>query len=145
MDLATIVQEYESYYFLRFQKYPKICKKVINEDSKKTPPRKIISQESETTKSRQNDMQKENKVQVTKSIGKTANNNALKSPKHNVSLLDLDIVVLPLTPNGFLSGNGNQNSVQESTSDRLLKPLSGCSTYSAEWREFAEIISKVIC
>lgn len=27
IDLSLILQDFESYYFVRFQKYPKICKK----------------------------------------------------------------------------------------------------------------------
>ncbi|KAJ9579535.1 hypothetical protein L9F63_004794 [Diploptera punctata] len=153
IDLPTIVQEYESYYFLRFQKYPKICKKVVIEDTKKNSLKKN-NQENEmrdTTKSRaitsQSDVQNENKVHLTKSLGKTTTNGNQKSPKHNSSLSDLDLVVLPLTSKGFINihNNSNQNCLQDSIGDKLLKPLSGCSTYSSEWREFAEIISKEIC
>lgn len=28
VDLETVIMEYESYYFVRFQKYPKIIKKL---------------------------------------------------------------------------------------------------------------------
>lgn len=30
IDLETVLQEYESYYYVRFNKYPKITKKVAN-------------------------------------------------------------------------------------------------------------------
>lgn len=30
IDLETILMEYESYYFVKFQKYPKITKKVLD-------------------------------------------------------------------------------------------------------------------
>jgi hypothetical protein len=30
IDLDTVLQEYESYYFVRFNKYPKITKKITN-------------------------------------------------------------------------------------------------------------------
>ena len=30
IDLETVLQEYESYYFVRFNKYPKITKKLNN-------------------------------------------------------------------------------------------------------------------
>ncbi|OPJ78824.1 hypothetical protein AV530_002961 [Patagioenas fasciata monilis] len=32
IDLETILMEYESYYFVKFQKYPKITKKVLDTD-----------------------------------------------------------------------------------------------------------------
>ncbi|XP_075582373.1 katanin p60 ATPase-containing subunit A-like 2 isoform X2 [Pelecanus crispus] len=34
IDLETILMEYESYYFVKFQKYPKITKKVLDTESK---------------------------------------------------------------------------------------------------------------
>ncbi|XP_065519436.1 katanin p60 ATPase-containing subunit A-like 2 isoform X7 [Lathamus discolor] len=34
IDLETILMEYESYYFVKFQKYPKITKKVLNTENK---------------------------------------------------------------------------------------------------------------
>lgn len=30
IDLETVLQEYESYYYVRFNRYPKITKKVVN-------------------------------------------------------------------------------------------------------------------
>lgn len=30
IDLDTVLQEYESYYFVRFNKYPKVTKKLTN-------------------------------------------------------------------------------------------------------------------
>lgn len=35
IDLATILQEYETYYYLKFQKHPKICKLAPKSDSVK--------------------------------------------------------------------------------------------------------------
>lgn len=34
VDLETILMEYESYYYIKFQKYPKITKKVVDNDGK---------------------------------------------------------------------------------------------------------------
>jgi len=55
-------------------------------------------------------------------------------------------MVLPLTPEGFTNINVNsiQNTTQDHCSEKLLKPMSGFCTYSTEWKEFAEIISKVL-
>jgi len=54
-------------------------------------------------------------------------------------------MVLPLTPEGFtnIHVNSAHSNIQDNGSEKLLKPMSGFSTYSSEWREFAEIISKV--
>ncbi|XP_068127997.1 katanin p60 ATPase-containing subunit A-like 2 isoform X2 [Hyperolius riggenbachi] len=37
IDLETILMEYESYYFVKFQKYPKVTKKATENDSKSYP------------------------------------------------------------------------------------------------------------
>ncbi|KAG9471940.1 hypothetical protein GDO78_022078 [Eleutherodactylus coqui] len=37
IDLETILMEYESYYYIKFQKYPKITKKVVDNDGKLYP------------------------------------------------------------------------------------------------------------
>ena len=36
IDLETVLQEYESYYFVRFNKYPRITKKITNTSMQKT-------------------------------------------------------------------------------------------------------------
>ncbi|NWW70312.1 KATL2 protein, partial [Climacteris rufus] len=42
VDLETILMEYESYYFVKFQKYPKITKKVLDTGMKKNKLRKSL-------------------------------------------------------------------------------------------------------
>lgn len=152
IDLGTIVQDFETYYYVRFQKYPKICKKISAEENRKNIPKKLPNLQNEihdTTKpcatSLQNESQRENKLHVTKSFGKASSISVQKTLKSNNSLSDLNLIVLPLTPEGFtnIQVNSTQNNVQGKSSEKLLKPLSGCATYNTEWKEFAEIISKV--
>ncbi|XP_069694894.1 katanin p60 ATPase-containing subunit A-like 2 isoform X2 [Periplaneta americana] len=150
IDLSTIVQDFETYYYVRFQKYPKICKKVVSEENKKNIWKKPVLAEKihHTTKVRRNSIQNgENKLQVpaSKSSQKTSSNNSQKSFKSNNSLPELDLIVLPLTSGDSNQGNNAQNDTQENGSEKFLKPLSGCHIYNAEWKEFAEIISKEIC
>lgn len=49
VDLSTILEEFESYYFVRFKKYPKITKKVKSEqnDVKVKEKRRVVKQRSE--------------------------------------------------------------------------------------------------
>lgn len=152
IDLGTIVQDFETYYYVRFQKYPKICKKVTVEENRRNILKKMPNLENEiqdTTKPRttnlQNENQRENKLHVPKSSGKASSISVQKTFKSNNSLSDLNLMVLPLTPEGFtnIQVNSTQNNVQSKSSEKLLKPLSGCVTYSTEWKEFAEVISKV--
>ncbi|KAG8232323.1 hypothetical protein J437_LFUL009422 [Ladona fulva] len=53
IDLYTILQEYESYYYLRFQKYPKICKKSTqlekNNDASGSQRKKISNRPTSCT------------------------------------------------------------------------------------------------
>ena len=154
IDLGTIVQDFETYYYIRFQKYPKICKKMHVDENRKNIPKKAPHPDSgfhDITKPHainlQNEIQKENKLHVRKSSGKASNICVpiQKTLKNNNSLSDFNLTVLPLTHEGFTNVHitSTQTDVQDSTSEKLLKPLSGCSVYCTEWKEFAEVISKV--
>jgi katanin p60 ATPase-containing subunit A1 len=152
IDLGIIVQDFETYYYVRFQKYPKICKKICVEENKKNMPKKTPYPEHEiheTTKPRktnvQNEIPRENKLHVTKSFGKTSSNGIQKTLKRNTPVADLNLTVLPITHEGLtnMDVDSTQSNVQDIGTEKLLKPLSGYSTYSPEWKEFAEIISKV--
>ncbi|XP_038259754.1 katanin p60 ATPase-containing subunit A-like 2 isoform X2 [Dermochelys coriacea] len=51
VDLETILMEYESYYYVKFQKYPKITKKALDTENKQQPrnggkPRRMASSSS---------------------------------------------------------------------------------------------------
>jgi hypothetical protein len=150
--LGIIVQDFETYYYVRFQKYPKICKKTCVEENRRNMPKKTTYPENEiqdTTKSRttnvQNEISRENKSHVTKSFGKASSNDIEKTLKRNTPVSDLNLTVLSLTHEGFTNTDVDrtQSNVQENSSEKLLKPLSRYSTYNPEWKEFAEIISKV--
>lgn len=154
IDLGTIVQDFETYYYIRFQKYPKICKKIPVDEDRKNIPKKAPLPDGglhDTTKPHainlQNEIQKENKLYVRKSSGKASSICVpiQKTLKNNNSLSDFNLTVLPLTHEGFTNVHipSTQTYIQNSTSEKLLKPLSGCSAYSTEWKEFAEVISKV--
>jgi hypothetical protein len=95
----------------------------------------------------QNEIQKESKLHVRKSSGKVSSTcvPVQKTLKNNTSLSDFNLTVLPLTHEGFTNVHitSTQNDVHDSTSEKLLKPLSGSSAYCTEWKEFAEVISKV--
>jgi hypothetical protein len=149
--LGIIVQDFEIYYYVRFQKYPKICRKKCAEENKNMPKKTLYLENEiqDTTKSRttnvQNEIPREKKSHVTMSFGKTSSNGIEKTLKRNTPVSDLNLTVLPLTHEGFMNIDVDriQCNVQENSSEKLLKPLSGYSTINPEWKEFAEIISKV--
>jgi katanin p60 ATPase-containing subunit A1 len=149
IDLGTIVQDFETYYYVRFQKYPKICKKIYAEENKKNTPKKLPNPENAihyTTKPHVTHLinESQNNLHITKSFGKASSISVQKTLKSNNSS-DFNLMVLPLTPEGFtnIQVNSTQNNVHSKSSEQLVKPLSGYATYSTEWKEFAEIISKV--
>jgi katanin p60 ATPase-containing subunit A1 len=152
IDLGIIVQDFETYYYVRFQKYPKICRKVCVEENRKNISKKTPYLENEmqdTTKPRttsvQNGILSENKLHVTKSFGKSSSNGIEKTLKKNNPISELNLTVLPIPYEGFTNTDVDrtQSNVQDSTSTKLLKPLSGYSIYNPEWKEFVDIISKV--
>ncbi|XP_045156219.1 katanin p60 ATPase-containing subunit A-like 2 isoform X11 [Mercenaria mercenaria] len=48
IDLETIVMEYESYYYVKFAKYPKICKKLTQSGDRRTKMNRANSQKNTT-------------------------------------------------------------------------------------------------
>lgn len=48
IDLETIVMEYESYYYVKFAKYPKICKKLTQSGDRRTKMNRANSQKNST-------------------------------------------------------------------------------------------------
>lgn len=54
---------------------------------------------------------------------------------------DFDITILPMTaPNTNIHLQPIESDI---TTERIVKPISGYEGYSGEWKEFADIISKV--
>ncbi|XP_071436075.1 katanin p60 ATPase-containing subunit A-like 2 isoform X2 [Pithys albifrons albifrons] len=54
VDLETILMEYESYYFVKFQKYPKITKKVVDTENKQRLQTRAKARSSRAASSSQN-------------------------------------------------------------------------------------------
>ncbi|CAF4558577.1 unnamed protein product [Rotaria socialis] len=96
VDLYTIIQEYESYFYVKFNRYPKLTKK---------------------------------------------NGPTISSSNYNKIITLTNTVVDPrANPNDAIRANVADNI---DPTDRLLKPLGGYAGYSSEWRELAEVISRV--
>jgi hypothetical protein len=95
----------------------------------------------------QNETQKEHKLHVRKSSGKSSSTHVQiqETLMNSNPLSDFHLTALPLTNKGFTNMciNSTQTDAEDDNSEKLLKPLSGCSAYCTEWKEFAEVISKV--
>ncbi|XP_047003482.1 katanin p60 ATPase-containing subunit A-like 2 isoform X1 [Schistocerca americana] len=138
IDLPTIVMEYETYYYLRFQKYPKICKKAVEN---------IESTNFSVPKSK-NNFQKKKTVQANSSSS-TLNNESNSfeqkeggkndcKPDKSVDAeqlskdLQSEIKVIPL-----LVADNSKTEENNSIRSTLLQPP---PHFSGEYKDLAEII-----
>lgn len=157
VDLPSVLQDFESYYYVRFQKYPKICKKLNCEDLPYNVPKKcfklpkkpgkefkyffqkfhfkkfliLIVQEVTT----QNAVPKSTiKSQSVPKVNQISPRNSLKRTSQQLE----GITVLQLG-----SGNVSETALKEEKQEKILKPLGGFGNQNAEWMSMAEIITKV--
>ncbi|XP_067005160.2 katanin p60 ATPase-containing subunit A-like 2 [Anabrus simplex] len=147
IDLENIVQEYEAYYYLRFQKYPKICKKTVqsqeDESSRSNPIcKKRLSTKTLTHDSLQNTISRDQPVPLIQKEVK------LNNIKREQSSLCKDDVKFELTVSA-LSLNETRKPITDQSEDFLfrksLKPLCGFTGFHGEGKDFAEAITKEIC
>lgn len=120
VDLDVILQEYQSYYFVKFQKMPKITKK--SEDPK--PKAGLASKK--TTK---------------RSSAKKITNTKEKSPSTESDDFQFEIINLTEGSNSK-QAQPKFASVKTQDEKTALKPLCDFENYNQEWREFAEQIVK---
>lgn len=114
VDLDIILQEYQSYYYVKFQKMPKITKKVDAAFvTKETKPKKPVKQT------------------ISKKLKE-------KTPSNDSEDFQFEIISIS---NCQQQSNSKINEVQ-ATKNALLKPLCDYEEYSTEWRELAEQIQK---
>ena len=116
IDLYQIVREYEDYFFLRFNKYPKFINKV-NDSSNKLLPRIQNKNINKKNQKKKVDLNKPDKVNINNHI----ENGNLK--------LELNINPLPLTakpntrPNKNKEDNKDTFTFNDHKESVLLKPL----------------------
>ncbi|ELU01316.1 hypothetical protein CAPTEDRAFT_183389 [Capitella teleta] len=166
VDLETVLMEYESYYFIKFSKYPKITKKL-------TPAGELLSVGVANAYSR-----RDSRCSSTPSLPRIppstttggATNGRPRSAKKTTngkkvrplspSLYTLSILFqsganghvtegVDLSLHGMNPGAGPHASSAEGDQaprrkERLLKPLGGYVGYSSEWRDLAQVISRDI-
>ncbi|XP_018606863.1 katanin p60 ATPase-containing subunit A-like 2 [Scleropages formosus] len=171
IDLETILMEYESYYFIRFQKYPKLTKKVpetCESRQARSSGKKRTSSASHTlprissTHCPSSRLKKAESKTVAKDGSKTASENGQSSPPE---MTEFGLNVLPIIRSGAgeaaqvkraqlldyrtlihdaVRGVSSELTCHSDPTDRLLKPISAFCGMNAETRELAAIISKDI-
>uniref|UniRef100_A0A8C9TR74 Katanin p60 ATPase-containing subunit A-like 2 n=1 Tax=Scleropages formosus TaxID=113540 RepID=A0A8C9TR74_SCLFO len=131
IDLETILMEYESYYFIRFQKYPKLTKKVPETCNPKHNPQQENGQSSppEMTEFGLNVLP----------IIRSGAGEAAQVKRVRAQLLDYRTLI-----HDAVRGVSSELTCHSDPTDRLLKPISAFCGMNAETRELAAIISKDI-
>ncbi|KAA3673852.1 katanin p60 ATPase-containing subunit A1 [Paragonimus westermani] len=117
VDLETVLLEYESYYFVKFHKYPRITKKLSNE-----------------ARAKQSHVKEESARLRKRTVFPTI-------PGRQNSIAD-HLVPQAQPPQMPWKPRLEENGLIKK--ERLLKPLGGYAGYTGEWRELALTISKEI-
>ncbi|XP_061555348.1 katanin p60 ATPase-containing subunit A-like 2 [Phycodurus eques] len=149
VDLEMVLMEYESYQYVKFQKYPKLIKKVVES---------VLCQgENRNTRSGGNKRAASSavkplpKIQLPNLGGESRGNATAPLQSYSDDLFGLSVCPIASAQAGGgsvtnkvqmpNSSDGKGDSEQE---ERLLKPLSGFSGMSGDMTEFATIINKDI-
>ncbi|XP_040396531.1 katanin p60 ATPase-containing subunit A-like 2 isoform X3 [Cygnus olor] len=148
IDLETILMEYESYYFVKFQKYPKITKKVLDTAENKQQLRTAGKNRRATSSSQNLPRTKHQTMQRPSSktsLGRTTElkSSTKESPKQD-QIIDFRGTVqdaIKVSSNGIALNSLNWDP---DPSERLLKPLSAFIGMTGEMRELATVVSKDI-
>ncbi|XP_072461303.1 katanin p60 ATPase-containing subunit A-like 2 isoform X5 [Notamacropus eugenii] len=144
VDLETILMEYESYYFVKFQKYPKIVRKAVETEENKIPrngkSRRVVSDASQNLP----------RIPQHRPPSKTTSGKTLEpkppnkdnSKQENDNTASLETSDFGLNISGIHKGIGGENAHPRRV--RLLKPLSAFIGMNSEMRELAAVVSRDI-
>ncbi|XP_058645983.1 katanin p60 ATPase-containing subunit A-like 2 isoform X2 [Onychostoma macrolepis] len=168
VDLETVLMEYESYYLIKFQKYPKLTKKLTEQGEsrlvKSCGKRRTLS--SSHTLPRINSMQRPPSRNTVKKTESKLTGRDISKSSEGEQLTPADasgfgLNVAPLIRNGAEEGThmrkvdyrslipdavkgAANDSVLPCTdfSERLLKPISAFTGMNSDMRELAAVISR---
>uniref|UniRef100_A0A452T580 Katanin p60 ATPase-containing subunit A-like 2 n=1 Tax=Ursus maritimus TaxID=29073 RepID=A0A452T580_URSMA len=146
VDLETILMEYESYYFVKFQKYPKIVKKASDTAENNLPQRSGGKTRSDSCQNLPKISQQRPRSRTT--VGKSGDAKSLhkEHPKQvwteAVINSHIESADFGLSISGINKGSGEENVRPQK--ERLLKPLSAFIGMNSEMRELAAVVSRDI-
>ncbi|KAK3738148.1 hypothetical protein QZH41_016649 [Actinostola sp. cb2023] len=144
VDLPTILQEYESYYYVKFNKQPKIIKKTLSsaDINKSLPPKfKSLSKGSRNSVSLPS---------INNTIGESSSHATVPSTSKRPSsdgkrkMRSKQRVIIDMKAMLNNAIKGDYMSADNDHSDRLVKPLGGFAGLTGEWRDLASVISRDI-
>lgn len=163
IDLQTIIQEYESYFYVKFNKWPKISKRVKENhaiDSRRATSSKYASAKPPMLNKRSNtvhlpsigsssDFDASTKKRPSSDIKlkkyKAGSSQDISSSLSSETSLDNDISLngtkVPGLPGPAVN---NKKEKKVANDERLLKPFAGYAGLSAEYRELAAVVSRDI-
>ncbi|XP_031952940.1 katanin p60 ATPase-containing subunit A-like 2 isoform X10 [Corvus moneduloides] len=145
IDLETILMEYESYYFVKFQKYPKITKKVLDTENKQQL--RSGGRAKRTASSSQNNSDGADTLDQSDfglSISGIRKTGVDSSHPRKGQIIDFHKMIqdaVRVSPDGIPLNSLNYDP---DPSERLLKPLSAFIGMTGEMRELAMVVSKDI-
>nr|XP_033790821.1 katanin p60 ATPase-containing subunit A-like 2 isoform X4 [Geotrypetes seraphini] len=149
IDLETILLEYESYYYIKFQKYPKVTKKMGDSDMKLQSKPKSGGKSRRTSSNSFQTLPSINQHHtVQRPLSRTCGKTELK-PSNKESLKQTNGRTSPLGISDFGLNVSSMNSSgagegRHSRRERLLKPTSSFIGVNSEMRELAAVISRDI-
>ncbi|XP_073770246.1 katanin p60 ATPase-containing subunit A-like 2 isoform X2 [Danio rerio] len=165
VDLETVLMEYESYYFIKFQKYPKLTKKLAEQENRRI---KSCGKRSHTLPRINSIQRPSSRNTVKKSESKLTGRDFSKSSDGDrltsADTLGFGLNVSPIIRNGAEEGthmrkidyrNLIQDAVRGAANDtlhnadfteqeRLLKPVSALIGMNSDMKELAAVISRDI-
>ncbi|MEJ1286015.1 katanin p60 subunit A-like 2 [Cricetulus griseus] len=130
VDLETILMEYESYYFVKFQKYPKMVKKAPD-------PVFLFLQESENNTPIDS-------ADFGLNISKIHKDSTEKPHPRRGQIIDFRGLLTDAIKGTTSELTLNTFECNPDPSERLLKPLSAFIGMNSEMRELAAVVSRVI-
>ncbi|XP_061656773.1 katanin p60 ATPase-containing subunit A-like 2 isoform X2 [Syngnathoides biaculeatus] len=147
VDLEMVLMEYESYHFVKFQKFPKLIKKVVepvlcqgeSRNTKSGGKKRVASSAAKPLP----------KSQFPNLGGESRQNTSAPAQAYGDDLFGVTVCPIAcaqaggaLVTNKIPDSSGGRGDTEQE--ERLLKPLSGFSGMSGEMTEFATIINKDI-
>ncbi|XP_033226310.1 katanin p60 ATPase-containing subunit A-like 2 isoform X1 [Belonocnema kinseyi] len=137
IDLDTILLEYSDYYFAKFNKYPKLCKKCepsLNNLSLQNPGKKEKTNKNIRKSADENDLVK----------GTAHKETNILAIEPNLEITVTPIFAIPHEGNNARNQNKNLNRENNYIKEKVLKPIGDLYPVGSDWREIADIISKEI-
>ncbi|XP_015606634.1 katanin p60 ATPase-containing subunit A-like 2 [Cephus cinctus] len=139
IDLDIVLLEYSDYYYAKYQRYPKICKKVESAVESNFVHNQPKKERTVKNSGRLDGQSSDDKFGKSKSS--TSENNTGSEIEPIFAPIVTPIFQRPKNQVGDVRLGNNVESLEN---ERILKPLQGLYESGTEWREIAEMIAKEI-